>query len=86
MFMLRTQFMMIHGVIVIPGIKLPGSGMVYLSISRVGEKILMGIGIPMIMSSSKTLATEVVKNDVKEIVFKLRQEYKPKNWAWESSQ
>ena len=32
----------------------------------------------MLMSSSKTLATEVVKNDVKEIVFKLRQEYKPK--------
>lgn len=32
----------------------------------------------MIMSSSKTLATEVVKNDDQEIIFKLRQEYKPK--------
>jgi hypothetical protein len=32
----------------------------------------------MIMASSKALATEVVKNDEKEIIFKLRQEYKPK--------
>lgn len=30
------------------------------------------------MSTSRTLATEVVKSDEKEIVFKLRQEYKPK--------
>jgi len=35
-------------------------------------------GIPKIFSSSKTLATEVVKSDDKEIVFKLRQEYTPK--------
>lgn len=36
------------------------------------------IGIPMIMGSSKTLATEVVKSSDDEIVFKLRQEYRPK--------
>ena len=29
-------------------------------------------GIPIIMSSSKTLATEIVKSDDKEIAFKLR--------------
>lgn len=32
----------------------------------------------MIMGSSKTLATEVVKSSDDEIVFKLRQEYRPK--------
>lgn len=32
----------------------------------------------MIFSSSKTLATEVVKSEDKEIVFKLQQEYTPK--------
>lgn len=35
-------------------------------------------GIPMIMPSSKTIATEVVKDDDREIIFKLQQEYKPK--------
>lgn len=35
-------------------------------------------GIPKIMASSRTLATEVVKNEEREIVFKLRQEYTPK--------
>lgn len=30
------------------------------------------------MAKSETLVTEVVKNDEKEIVFKLRQEYRPK--------
>ncbi|KAF7944419.1 hypothetical protein EAE96_010815 [Botrytis aclada] len=35
-------------------------------------------GIPMIMGSSKTLATEVVKSSDDEIVFKMRQEYRPK--------
>lgn len=30
------------------------------------------------MSSSKTLATEVVKSDENEIVFKLQQEYSPR--------
>lgn len=32
----------------------------------------------MIMGSSQTLATEVVKSSDDEIVFKLRQEYRPK--------
>jgi hypothetical protein len=35
-------------------------------------------GIPKMMGSSKTLATEVVKNGEWEVVFKLRQEYRPK--------
>ncbi|ESZ90923.1 hypothetical protein SBOR_8695 [Sclerotinia borealis F-4128] len=35
-------------------------------------------GMPMIMVSSKTLATEVVKSSDDEIVFKLQQEYRPK--------
>lgn len=30
------------------------------------------------MSSSKTLSTEIVKSDAKEIVFKLQQEYSPR--------
>jgi len=30
------------------------------------------------MAKSETLTIEVVKNDEKEIVFKLRQEYRPK--------
>ena len=40
--------------------------------------MLMFLGIPMIFSSSKTLATEIVKSDDEDIVFKLRQEYTPK--------
>lgn len=36
------------------------------------------IGIPKIMASSKTLATEVVINTDKELSFKLRQEYTPR--------
>ncbi|KAF7865709.1 hypothetical protein EAF04_005875 [Stromatinia cepivora] len=35
-------------------------------------------GITMRMASTKTLATEIVKSSDDEIVFKLRQEYKPK--------
>ncbi|TVY23356.1 hypothetical protein LHYA1_G008201, partial [Lachnellula hyalina] len=35
-------------------------------------------GIPKIMGTSKTLATEVVSSTDKEIVFKLQQEYRPK--------
>ncbi|TVY85907.1 hypothetical protein LAWI1_G007549, partial [Lachnellula willkommii] len=35
-------------------------------------------GIPKIMGSSKTLATEIVSSTDKEIVFKLQQEYRPK--------
>lgn len=35
-------------------------------------------GIPKIMATSKTLAIEVVSDTEKEIVFKLRQEYRPK--------
>ncbi|CAD6441213.1 e1ae4ed2-ce9c-4bca-83ca-dd4e87bf9a21 [Sclerotinia trifoliorum] len=35
-------------------------------------------GIPMVMASTNTLATEIVKSSDDEIVFKLRQEYKPK--------
>lgn len=34
-------------------------------------------GIPKIMSSSRTSATEIVSSTDKELVFKLRQEYKP---------
>ena len=41
------------------------------------DQPLTNPGIPMIFSSSKTLATEVLKSDDKEIVFKLRQEYTP---------
>ena len=37
-----------------------------------------GIGIPKIMASSKTIATEIISSTDKEIVFKLRQEYRPK--------
>jgi len=35
-------------------------------------------GIPKIMGSSKTLATEIVSSTDEEIVFKLQQEYRPK--------
>jgi hypothetical protein len=65
---------------VILGIRLPGSGMVCISSRSYSFDIckLIETGIPMIFSSSKTLATEVVKSDDKEIVFKLRQEYTPK--------
>ncbi|KIW59105.1 hypothetical protein PV05_03580 [Exophiala xenobiotica] len=35
-------------------------------------------GLPMIFSSLRTLATEVVKDSSDEIIFKLRQEYTPK--------
>ena len=35
-------------------------------------------GIPKIMASSKTLATEIVSSTDKEIVFKLQQEYTPR--------
>ncbi|KUJ11424.1 uncharacterized protein LY89DRAFT_594503, partial [Mollisia scopiformis] len=35
-------------------------------------------GIPKIVSKSQTLATEVVSSTSDEIIFKLRQEYKPK--------
>ncbi|KAI9818245.1 MAG: hypothetical protein M1832_004461 [Thelocarpon impressellum] len=35
-------------------------------------------GIPKVMASSRTLATEVVKDTASEIIFKLRQEYTPR--------
>ncbi|KAE8443378.1 hypothetical protein EG329_001936 [Mollisiaceae sp. DMI_Dod_QoI] len=35
-------------------------------------------GIPKIMSTSRTLATEIVSSTTDEVVFKLQQEYKPK--------
>jgi len=35
-------------------------------------------GIPKVMAHSRTLATEIVKADDEEIVFKLRQEYTPR--------
>ena len=35
-------------------------------------------GIPIIMSTSRTLATEVVENSKDSIIFKLRQEYTPR--------
>ncbi|TVY52488.1 hypothetical protein LCER1_G007060 [Lachnellula cervina] len=35
-------------------------------------------GIPKIMGSSKTLATEIVSSTDREVVFKLQQEYRPK--------
>lgn len=35
-------------------------------------------GIPKVMASSKTLATEIVSNSPTELVFKLRQEYTPR--------
>ncbi len=35
-------------------------------------------GIPKIMASSRTLATEIVSSTDEELVFKLRQEYRPK--------
>lgn len=34
-------------------------------------------GIPQIMSTSRTLATEIVSSTSSELIFKLRQEYKP---------
>jgi len=40
--------------------------------------MLTSKGIPKIMASSRTLATEIVSSSDKEIVFKLRQEYRPK--------
>jgi hypothetical protein len=51
---------------------------VYPSFDPLRDLKPINIGIPMIFSSSKTLATEVVKSDDKEIEFKLRQEYTPK--------
>lgn len=36
------------------------------------------LGIPKVMASSKTLATEIVSNSHTELVFKLRQEYTPR--------
>ena len=37
-----------------------------------------GLGIPKLMALSQTIATEIISSTDKEIVFKLRQEYRPK--------
>ena len=39
---------------------------------------LLDLGIPKVMASSKTLATEVVSSSDAELVFKLKQEYTPR--------
>ncbi|MCJ1416364.1 hypothetical protein MMC32_002699 [Xylographa parallela] len=42
------------------------------------SQLILTIGIPKIMASSKTLATEVVSDKPTEIIYKQKQEYKPR--------
>lgn len=42
------------------------------------DALMCYAGIPMIMSSSETLKTEIVSNTKDELSFKLQQKYKPK--------
>ena len=40
--------------------------------------VLLFLGIPKVMASSKTLATEVVSSTGTELIFKMKQEYTPR--------
>ena len=40
--------------------------------------VLLGLGIPKVMASSKTLATEIVSSTDTELIFKMKQEYTPR--------
>ena len=76
---------MILGAIVIRGTRLLDSGMVceggklrslwfeFFQLTR-----LLYAGIPKVMASSKTLATEVVSSTDTELIFKMKQEYTPR--------
>ncbi len=76
--------MTIHGAIVIQDIKLLGSGMVCncsITPSSFWVQSLkwhFSQGIPKVMASSKTLATEIVSSTDTEIAFKMKQEYTPR--------
>lgn len=76
--------MMIHGVTVTRDTKSQDNGMVckisLLSSHNILSRTngLTDPGIPKIISTSRTLATEIVSSTTDEVVFKLQQEYKPK--------
>ena len=76
---------MILGAIVIPGIRLRDSGMVCegenappLVVWSAPANGAAFPGIPKVMASSKTLATEVVSSTSTELIFKMKQEYTPR--------
>lgn len=77
---------MILGAIAIRGTRSLGSGMVcnfhHLSRGLLKATALMVlfvyIGIPKVMASSKTLATEIVSNTDTQLAFKMKQEYTPR--------
>ena len=77
---------MIRGAIAIQGIRSQGSGMVcnstveftFPSKRRGLTLLVVNIGIPKVMASSKTLATEIVSNTDTQIAFKMKQEYTPR--------
>lgn len=78
---------MILGAIVIPGIRSPGSGMVceedgsllrLVWCALANGVFLPKSGIPKVMASSKTLATELVSSTDTELIFKMKQEYTPR--------
>ena len=70
-----------------PDTRLPGSGMVC-ERGRILRRPWFGViqltvllfcpGIPKVMASSKTLATEIVSSTDTELIFKMRQEYTPR--------
>ncbi len=77
---------MIHGAIATPGTRSLGSGMVCISTFEVAfpskrqrlTLLVVNTGIPKVMASSKTLATEIVSNTDTQIAFKMKQEYTPR--------
>ena len=76
---------MILGAIVIPGTRLLGSGMVCErkktwspEVSSTPLTVSFDSGIPKVMASSKTLATEIVSSTDTELIFKMKQEYTPR--------
>lgn len=70
----------------IPGIRSLGSGMVCeekqnsiaVCLEYSGSRCLGNLGIPKVMASSKTLATEIVSSTDTELIFKMKQEYTPR--------
>ena len=79
---------MIPGATAIPDIRLPGSGTVCqrknlascvaLWFGVIQLTVFLYPGIPKVMASSKTLATEIVSNTDTELIFKMKQEYTPR--------
>lgn len=55
-----------------------GKGAVACSFGVLRLTVLLYPGIPKVMASSKTLATEIVSSTDTELIFKMKQEYTPR--------